>query len=79
MFDNPVLSTAADPTPAFLDWHHEGPVPDVLPDEVVRQLAIQAIRHLRDQNSHISVIRVEPGHAHGVRVEMRLTFDAFIC
>jgi hypothetical protein len=73
------MNAAADPTPAFLDWPHEGPVPDVPPDEVVRELAIQAIRHLRDPNSQISVIRVEPGHAHGVRVEMRLTFDAFIC
>jgi hypothetical protein len=74
MFDDPApnAASAAGPAPAFLDeWLHQGAVPNVQVNELLRQLAI---RYLHDPNSQIAVIRMEPGpgQAHGVRVHITL-------
>jgi hypothetical protein len=56
----------AGPARAFLNERpHQGSVPNGLANEVLRQLAIL---YLREPNSQVAMIRMEPGHAHGVRV-----------
>jgi hypothetical protein len=66
VFDGPAPNAAADPARAFLDGRpHQGPVPNGLANEVLRQLAIL---YLREPNSQVVVIRMEPGYARGVRV-----------
>ena len=51
------------------EWPHQGPVPNRLANEVLRQLAIL---YLREPNSRVVVIRMEPGHVRGVRVFITL-------
>ena len=46
-----------------------GPVSNVQVNELLRQLAIL---YLHEPNSQITVIRMEPGQAHGVRVHITL-------
>ena len=65
-------NAAAGPASAFFDeWPHQGTVPDVQVNELLRQLAI---RYLHDRNSQIAVIRMEPGPGlvQGVRVHITL-------
>jgi len=70
IFEGPARHAAVGPTQAFLDGRpHQGPVPTGLTNEVLRQLAML---YLREPNSQVSVIRIEPGHARGVRVNITL-------
>ena len=74
-FDDPAQNAAAGPAPAFLDdLPNQGPVPNAQVNELLRRLAIL---YLRDPNSQIAVIRMEPGagQVHGVRVH--ITLDLF--
>jgi hypothetical protein len=66
------LNAAAGPARAFLDERpHQGPVPNVQFNELLRQLAIL---YLREPNLRIAEIRMEigPGQVHGVRVHIAL-------
>jgi hypothetical protein len=75
IFDDPAWDAAAGPAPGFLnEWPPQGPVPNVPANEVLRQLAIL---YLREPNSQVSVIRMEPSHAHGVRVFITLELANF--
>ncbi|KAF8487036.1 hypothetical protein DFH94DRAFT_11681 [Russula ochroleuca] len=70
IFDGPARDAAAGPAPAFLnEWPPQDPVPNVPANEVLRQLAIL---YLREPNSQVAVLRMEPSHAHGVRVFITL-------
>jgi hypothetical protein len=73
IFVDPALNAAAGPARALLDeWPHHNPaVPNADVNELLRQLAIL---YLRDPNSQITVIRMEPGpdQVHGVRVHITL-------
>jgi hypothetical protein len=65
VFDGPARNAAAGPARAFHDERppqavHNGPA-----NEVLRQLAIV---YLREPNSQVAMIRMEPGHVHGLRV-----------
>ena len=51
------------------EWPPQGPVADVPANEVLRQLAIL---YLREPNSRVAVLRMEPSHVHGVRVFITL-------
>lgn len=48
---------------------YQGPVPSGIANEVLRQLAIL---YLREPNSQVAVIRMEPGHAHGLAHGVRV-------
>jgi hypothetical protein len=70
MFDGPARNTAVGPTRVFPDeWPLQDRVPNGLANEVLRQLAIL---YLREPNSQVTVIHMEPGHARGVRVVIAL-------
>jgi hypothetical protein len=75
MFDGPAQNAAAGPARAFLDERpplNEGApqaVPNRLANEVLRQLAIL---YVREPNSQVAMIRMEPGLARGVRVVITL-------
>ena len=70
IFDGPDLNAAAGPARAFPDeWPPQGPVLNRPANEVLRQLAIL---YLREPNSEVVVIRMEPSHDHGVRVVITL-------
>jgi hypothetical protein len=66
IFDGPARNAAAGPGAAFFnEWAPHGPVPNVPANEVLRQLAIL---YLREPNSQVTVLRMEPSHARGIRV-----------
>jgi hypothetical protein len=70
VFYGPARNAAAGPVRAFLDERaHQGPVPTGLANEVLRQLAIV---YLREPNSQVVTIRMEPGHTNRVRVVIAL-------
>ena len=70
MFDELALNAAAGPAQAFLDeMPHQDPVPNGPANELLRQLAIL---YLHEPYSQISVVRVEPGQAHGITVHITL-------
>jgi hypothetical protein len=69
-FDDPAWNAAPGPAQAFLGgWPRQGPVPNGLANEVLRQLAIL---YLREPNSQVDGIHVGPGHTRGVRVVITL-------
>ncbi|KAF8466562.1 hypothetical protein DFH94DRAFT_780577 [Russula ochroleuca] len=68
IFDDPALHAAAGPARGFLNEMPYQGLPNGIVNEVLRQLAIL---YLRDPNSQVAVIRMEPGHAH-VRVVIAL-------
>lgn len=71
-FDDPALHTAEGPARAFLDGlPHQDPVPNGRANELLRELAIL---YLREPNSQVAIIRMEPGHAHGIKVDITLEF-----
>ena len=73
IFDDPPLNAAADPAQAVPDeWPHQGPVPNVQVNELLRRLAIL---YLRDPNSQIGAIRMEPGPGQAHRVRVHITLD----
>jgi hypothetical protein len=73
IFDGPARDAAAGP--AFLnEWAPQGPVHNVPANEVLRQLAIL---YLREPNAQVSVLRMEPSHAHGVMVFIALELGNF--
>ena len=75
IFDGPAWDAAADPVQAFVaEWPPQGPVPNRPSNEVLRQLAIL---YLREPNSQVTVIRMEPGGAHGVKVFITLELANF--
>jgi hypothetical protein len=51
---------------------HQGPIPNMQVNELLRQLAI---RYLHDPNSQIAVIRMEPGPGQAHRVRVHITLD----
>jgi hypothetical protein len=66
VFNDPTQQAAAGPAQAFLNERpHQGPVPDGLANEVLRQLAVL---YLNEPNSQVTMLRMEPSHAHGIRV-----------
>lgn len=68
MVDNP--GARSDQAQAFLDERpDQGPVPDGPAAEILRQLAIL---YLREPNSEVAMINMEPGHVHGVRIVITL-------
>ncbi|KAH9990050.1 hypothetical protein BJV77DRAFT_1014771 [Russula vinacea] len=70
IFDDPAQHAAAGPAPGFLnEMPYQCPVPNGTANEVLRQLAIL---YLREPNSQVAAIRMEPGHVHGVRVVIAL-------
>ena len=71
IFEDPALNAAAGPAQAFVnELPHQGLVPNrPLANELLRQLAIL---YLHEPNSQITVIRMEPGQAYGVRVHITL-------
>ncbi|KAF8487028.1 hypothetical protein DFH94DRAFT_702468 [Russula ochroleuca] len=70
IFDGPARDTAAGPAQDFVDvWPPQGGVPNGSSNEILRQLAFF---YLREPNSQVSLIRLEPGDAHGVRVAITL-------
>ena len=70
ILDGPDGNAAPGPARAFPDeWPPQGPVPNGLANEVLRQLAVL---YLREPNSQVAEIHMEPGHAHGVRVVITL-------
>ena len=70
MVDNP--GARSDQAQAFLDERpDQGPVPDGPAAEILRQLAIL---YLREPNSEVAMINMEPGHVHGVRIVITLDF-----
>ena len=75
IFDVPDQNAAADPARAFPDeLPPRGPVPNRPANEVLRQLAIL---YLREPNSQVAVIRMEPSHDYGVRVVITLELADF--
>jgi hypothetical protein len=67
------VHAAAGPARGFLgELPHQGPVPNGTANEILRQLAIL---YLREPNSRVAVIRMEPGHARGVRVVIALDLE----
>ena len=73
MFDDPALNAATGPARAVLgEWPQQGPVPDVQVNELLRRLAIL---YLRDPNSQIGAIRMEPGPGQARRVRVHITLD----
>ena len=70
IFDGPDRNAAADPARAFPDeWPPQGPLPNRQVNEVLRQLAIL---YLREPNSQVAEINMEPSHAHRIRVAIIL-------
>ena len=66
MVDDPIQHAAAGAARTFLDeLPHQGPVPNGPANERLRQFAIL---YLHEPNSQAVVIRMERGHAYGVRV-----------
>ena len=64
--DDPARNAAADPALIFVgEWPPQGPVPIVSANEILRQLAIL---YLRESNSQVVEIHMEPGDTHGVRI-----------
>ena len=75
LFDDPNRNAAAGPVRAFPDERPpQGPVPNRPANEVLRQLAIL---YLREPNSEIAGIRMEPSHDRGVRVVITLELADF--
>jgi hypothetical protein len=71
---SPLRNAAADPPRVFpVEWPPLDRGPDGRANEVLRELAIL---YLREPNSQVAVIRMEPGHAHGVRVVITLDLAA---
>jgi hypothetical protein len=72
MVDNPARHPVARPgrAQAFFDEAaDQGPVHNGPAAEALRQLAIL---YLREPNSQVAMINMEPGHSHGVRVVITL-------
>jgi hypothetical protein len=70
--DNPAQHPVARPghVQTFIDERpDQDPVPNGLPAEILRQLAIL---YLREPNSQVAMINMEPGHFHGVRIVITL-------
>ena len=68
MVDNPARHPLGRPgyAQAFFDERSDqGPVPNGTASEILRQLAIL---YLREPNSQVAMINMEPGHLHGVRL-----------
>ena len=69
-FNHDVQQAAAGPAPAFVDdVPHQDPVPNRRASEVLRQLALL---YLNDPNSQLTMVRVGPGHANEVTVDISL-------
>jgi hypothetical protein len=69
IFDGPARDTAAGPAQDFVDeWLTQDAVNEPS-NEILRQLACF---YLREPNSQVSLIRLEPGDAHRVRVAITL-------
>ena len=72
MVDNPARHPVVRPghAQAFFDERPgQGPVPNGTAAEILRQLAIL---YLREPNSQVAMINMEPGHLHGVRLVITL-------
>ena len=72
MVDNPARHPVAHPghTQALFDEQpNQGAVPNWPAAEILRELAIL---YLREPNSRIAMINMEPGHFHGVRLVITL-------
>ena len=70
-FNDDVQQAAAGPAAALLDEvPHQDPVPNGRASEVLRQLALL---YLSDPNSRLTMVRVGPGHASEVTVDISLT------
>jgi len=70
IFEDSDLNAAAGPARVFLgEFPHQGPVPNGPANELLRQLAIL---YLREPNSQVAVISMEPGQAHGITVHITL-------
>ncbi|KAF8477778.1 hypothetical protein DFH94DRAFT_694588 [Russula ochroleuca] len=70
IFDDPARNAPANATRAFPDERpHRGPLANWPANEVLRELAML---YLREPNSRVAIIRVEPGRVHGVRVVIHL-------
>jgi hypothetical protein len=75
IFDGPAQNAVVGPAPTFPDgWPPQGPVPNMPADEILRQLAIL---YLREPNSRVAVIRMEPVNTRGVRVFITLELTNF--
>lgn len=70
IFDRRVQNAVAGPARALPgEWPPRGPLPNQPANEVLRQLAIL---YLREPNSQVADIRMEPSHAHGISVVITL-------
>lgn len=70
IFDGPPRDAAAGPAQDFVDeWPPQGAVPNGPSNDVLRNLAFF---YLREPNSQVSLIHLEPGDANGVRVAITL-------
>ena len=72
MADNPAGQPGARPghAQAFFDERHDrGPFPNAPAAEILRELAIL---YLREPNSRVAMMNMEPGHFQGVRVVITL-------
>jgi hypothetical protein len=70
--DNPAQHPVARPglAQAFFDERpDQGPILNGPAAEILRQLAIL---YLREPNSQVATINMEPGHLHGVRIVITL-------
>jgi hypothetical protein len=65
---------ATGPAQAPGEWPHQGPVPNGPATEALRQLAIL---YLREPNSQVALIPMEPGHPNGVRVVVTVELAGF--
>jgi hypothetical protein len=73
--DNPARRPVTHPghIQAFFDERpDQGPVPNGPNTEILRQLAIL---YLREPNSQVAMINMEPDHFHGVRMVITLDLD----
>ena len=71
MVDNPARHPVAHPGHAqafFGERPGQGPVPNGTAAEILKL----AILYLREPNSHVVMINMEPGHLHGVRLVITL-------
>ena len=62
VFNGKVQQAATDPAPAFDEFPDQDPVPNRRASELLRQLAIL---YLKDPNSQLATIRMEPADADG--------------
>ena len=69
-----VQQAVTGPAPAFGELPDRGPVPNRRAAEVLRQLANL---YLNDPNSQLTMVRMGPGHANEVTVDISLKLTNF--